>query len=89
MFKEFSNPESADYDITSSLRISNSEEKSINKKKEQQNKILMEIADLIGFFEDDEYLKYGITKEESLNPTIDTLKKIKETLKSINKPNTR
>ena len=90
-FSEFSNPESADYDIKSSL---NKEESIAKKNKEEsiakknKEKILRAIVDLVGFLEDDEWLQYGITEEEYFNPTIDTLRKIKESLNT-DKSNTR
>lgn len=72
--KEFSNPESKDYDINSSLNYSNNSSSSYNPYSEQ-------LANLIGILEDvtEEELQdeYGITMNEYLNPTLDTIEKVK------------
>lgn len=75
MFNEFSNPESADYDITSSLK---EEEKEISvHTPSESEKYIIEIADLVGFLEDGEWEEYGITEEEYMNATEETVNKIK------------
>ena len=74
-FKEYSNPEEADYDITSSLNGKSSEEE-ISKKFGYQ----LALSNLIGILEDideDELIdKYGITMEEYLHPTEEVLIKV-------------
>ena len=73
-FKEFSNPEEADYDITSSMYY--------DEDSSQANIYRDQIFDLIGLLEnidDEEFLKeYGITKDEYMNPTADVVKKLEE-----------
>lgn len=77
-FKEYSNPEESDYDITSSLNGSSEEE--ISKRFGYQHALL----NLIGVLEDideDELLdKYGITMEEYLHPTKDVLIKVRKAM---------
>ena len=76
VFKEYSNPEAKDYDITSGLKSSSNEEK-INK----TNKYQEALIDLIGILEDassDELMaKYGITTQEYLHPNKETLLKVR------------
>lgn len=76
-FNEYDNPESADYDINSSLK----EQKSDNYSEQ--------IIDLIGIIEDIDYIsdeefmnQYGILKYEYLNPTADTIRKAKAKIAS-------
>jgi hypothetical protein len=67
-FSEFGNPEKQDYDITSSY----------------DNPYQDELFELIGILEDSEYDHieelYGITEEEYMHPTSDTIEKVKERL---------
>ena len=63
-FTEFPNPEELDYDITSSKGMG------------EINQYSMEILNMVGFLEDDEFIKYGITEEEYLHPTQETVDKI-------------
>ena len=71
-FKEFTNPEEKDYDIKSSLN-SYQDNSSVNPYTNQ-------LIDLIGILEDisDEelYEKYGISTDEYLNPTEETINKV-------------
>ena len=73
-FKEFTNPEEKDYDINSSLNNFNNNV-SVNPYSEQ-------IFNLIGILEDatEEELqeKYGISMNEYLHPTEDTINKVTE-----------
>ena len=73
-FKEFTNPEEKDYDINSSLNNFNNNV-SVNPYSEQ-------IFILIGILEDatEEELqeKYGISMNEYLHPTEDTINKVTE-----------
>lgn len=79
-FREYSNPEEADYDITSSLK-SKEEDNKKNKVSEYYRGLLM---DLIGLLEDiDEktlQADYGITLKEYFNPNKEVLLKVKRTL---------
>ena len=78
-FKEFSNPESEDYDINSSLNYSNNSNVSYNPYTEQ-------LMNLIGILEDitdaDLQERYGISEEEYLHPTSETMEKVKDRLNS-------
>ena len=73
-FKEFTNPEKMDYDITSSLNSINNTT-SVNHYSEQ-------LVDLIGILEDitEEELQeqYGISMNEYLHPTEETIIKVSE-----------
>ena len=73
-FKEFTNPEEKDYDITSSLNSINNTA-SVNPYSEQ-------LVDLIGILEDvtEEELQkqYGISMNEYFNPTQETINKVSE-----------
>ena len=84
-FREFSNPEERDYDINSSL---NDDNYSSNSQSVQDtNKYYMQLFDLIGILEDFEESElienYGITMQEYLNPTAETIKKVSEKLNSM------
>ena len=72
-FKEFSNPESKDYDINSSFGEVSTNSGVINPYVEQ-------LIDLIGILEDvtDEELQnnYGISVNEYFNPTAETIAKV-------------
>ena len=74
-FKEFANPEERDYDINSSLNSSNDNIQSVNPYIER-------LVDLIGILEDvseDELQdQYGISMEEYLTPTQETINKVSE-----------
>lgn len=73
-FKEFSDPLAKDYDITSSYDevVSNTY---------AENNYTEELINLIGVLEDgDDPLSYGITWEEYLHPTAETISKVKEAL---------
>ncbi|MBR3523172.1 MAG: hypothetical protein IKN87_00595 [Bacilli bacterium] len=71
-FREYTNPEQNNYDITSGLNSYNYNE----------NVYSEQLMDLIGILEDisDEelYEQYGITEEEYLNPTAETIEKVLE-----------
>ena len=73
-FKEFTNPEENDYDINSSLNNFNNSV-SVNPYSEQ-------LVDLIGILEDvsEEELQeqYGISMNEYLHPTEETINKVSE-----------
>ena len=84
-FREFGNPEERDYDINSNLNDDNysSNSQSI----QDANKYYMQLFDLIGILEDFEEAElienYGITMQEYLNPTAETIKKVSEKLNSM------
>ena len=82
-FKEFSNPEEQDYDITSSL---NDEDNNVNY---NSNSYADELADLIGILEDvteDSLIEnYGITLQEYFHPNLEVINKVKFHLEN-NKP---
>ena len=71
-FKEFTNPEEKDYDINISLN-SYKDNSSVNPYTNQ-------LIDLIGILEDiseeELYEKYGISIDEYLHPTEDTINKV-------------
>lgn len=75
-FKEFTNPEENNFDITMSFETLYTEE--------DFDKYSEEMIDLIGILENvsDEYLlnNYGITEFEYLHPTEKTINKVKEHL---------
>lgn len=75
-FKEFTNPEERDYDINSNLGDINNTT-SVNPYSEQ-------LCDLIGIFEDvtEEELQeqYGISMNEYLYPTEETINKVSESI---------
>ena len=83
-FREFSNPEERDYDIISSLNANNS---SNLQNIEEDNQYYVQLFDLIGILEDFEESElienYGITMQEYLNPTAETIKKVSEKLNSM------
>ncbi len=85
-FKEYNNPEDYDYDIRSSLdgNSSGSQEKQYCHE---------QLFDLIGILEDvtekDLLINYGITIQEYLRPTKETIKKVTEKLNSISKGKSR
>lgn len=83
-FREFSNPEGKDYDISSSL---NDDNYSSNSQDIQDaNKYYLQLYELIGIldYEENELIEnYGITIQEYLNPTAETIQKVSEKLNSI------
>ena len=76
-FKEFSNPESKDYDINSSFGETQPNSATVNPYVEQ-------LIDLIGILEDvtEEELQqnYGISITEYLHPNTETISKVKDAL---------
>ena len=84
-FREFSNPEGRDYDINSSLNDDNYSSNS--QSVQDSNQYYMQLFDLIGILEDIEESElienYGITMQEYLNPTAETIKKVSEKLNSM------
>lgn len=83
-FREFSNPEGKDYDISSSLNDDNYSSNSQNIK--DANKYYLQLYELIGIldYEENELIEnYGITMQEYLNPTAETIQKVSEKLNSI------
>lgn len=73
-FKEFSNPESKDYDIYSSFGEESTSNSGVS------NPYVEKLIDLIGILEDftDEELQndYGISVNEYFNPTAETIAKV-------------
>lgn len=76
-FTEYPNPESADYDIKSSL---NNNETNVNDDEKVSNKYL-KIYNQLYFFlgcpEDFELAPFGITEDELDHPTKETIKKLR------------
>lgn len=83
-FKEYDNPERADYDLKINADKESSTKKNTISPKE---KCIRQIIDLVGFLEDGEWINYGITEEEYLNPTAEVVNKIKSELTSNEKDN--
>lgn len=73
-FKEYTNPEERDYDINMSLENTNNKENKHNR----IHKEFFELLSYLGFPEVHELEGYGITEEEYTNPTLSTLKKLKD-----------
>ncbi len=71
-FKEFPNPEEKDYDIFSA-------HDGVDRPGEI-NSYFMEIIDMVGFLEDGEWVKYGITENEYMHPTAETVEKIRKAI---------
>ena len=87
-FREYGNPESADYDIKSSLSGA-----SYNVNNQDSDKYLEELLNLIGILEDipEDVLneEYGISIEEYFNPTAETIRKVSAKLNSAEKRRNR
>ena len=82
-FKEYTNPEERDYDINMSFKNTNNKENKQNRIHEEnkQNRIheeFFELLSYLGFPEVHELEEYGITEEEYTNPTLSTIKKLKD-----------
>ena len=75
-FKEFTNPEEKDYDITSSFSKTERAKKTSRENKISQ--IFTESLGNLGFPELYELAHYGITDEEYTHPSLDTIKKLEE-----------
>lgn len=75
-FKEFTNPEEKDYDITSSFNKTERAKKTSRENK--INQIFIELLSDLGFPEIYELAPYGITDEEYTHPSLTTIKKLKE-----------
>ncbi len=71
-FKEFPNPEGRDYDLKA-------DDPTVQRPGEI-NSYFMEILDLVGLLEDGEWVKYGITENEYMHPTEETVNKIRASL---------
>ncbi len=84
-FKEFSNPEAADYDILSSQNGVHSKERGAS-----EEDLSFELMNLIGILEDvsesDLMEQYGITLEEYYHPTPAVVLKVRHSLEN-NKEN--
>ena len=72
-YNEYHNPEATDYD----LNITSNEVESNNN---SNNKLIYELYDLIGILEDNEQPPYGLTYEEYMNPTRETINKVKKAM---------
>lgn len=85
-FKEFSNPEEKDYDITSSL----TDDATVTS---NSNDYMLELIELIGLLEDvtDEEVQnaYGISLQEYFKPNAKTIMKVKQTLRNRESRNSR
>ncbi len=75
-FKEFTNPEEKDYDITSSLDAAERAKRETKVDKIHQD--FTELLGDLGFPELYELAPYGITNEEYNHPSLDTIKKLEE-----------
>lgn len=77
-FREYNNPEEKDYDINSSLNSFQNSNTTL------QNKYIYQLTDLIGMLEDvtEEELQeqYGISMNEYLRPTAETIAKVTQKL---------
>ncbi len=71
-FTEFPNPEGKDYDLIA-------DDPTVQRPGEI-NSYFMEILDLVGLLEDGEWVKYGITENEYMHPTKETVDKIRASL---------
>ena len=83
MLKEFSNPLEENYDITSSMHGDDSIST-------RSNPYLDELLNMVGILEDGEWLGYGITEDEYLHPTKETVAKVRAYLDkyaTVNKSN--
>lgn len=86
-FKEFTNPEEKDYDITSSFSKTERAKKTSRENKISQ--IFTESLGNLGFPELYELAHYGITDEEYNHPSLTTIKKLKEYAMDKNNRKTR
>ena len=88
-FKEFLNPEEADYDIKSSQKEkdNNKSNYQIGSSKNKVKEVFNELICDLGFPEIDELVPYGITEEEYDNPTIDALNKLRNYASTLEKQN--
>ena len=73
-FKEYTNSEERDYDINMSFKNTNNKENKHNRIHEE----FFELLSYLGFPEIHELEIYGITEEEYNNPTLSTIKKLKD-----------
>lgn len=77
-FKEFSNPESNDYDVASSVKKASSNEAPTNS---VINPYTEQLLDLIGILEDvtekELQQNYGIGLNEYFNPSAETVSKVR------------
>ena len=76
-FTEFNNPEGANYDLLSSPDDIIVRDGLTN---QQIEEIYERMFELIGFCEDGEHLQYGLTDEEYLHPTYETIEKLEQEL---------
>ncbi|MBE6144589.1 MAG: hypothetical protein E7169_03335 [Firmicutes bacterium] len=83
-FKEFSNPLENDYDINSSHSQTSKQDQELVQS--VYNKQMMTILNEIGLLEDDDLKKANISFEEYLNPTKETILKLKTYRDSLVKP---
>ena len=82
-FKEFTNPEEKDYDITSS------HDSAERVKVDKIHQDFTELLGDLGFPELYELAPYGITNEEYNHPSLTTIKKLKEYAMDKNNRKTR
>ena len=73
-FKEFTDPLSKDYDIKSSNGSDPVQSVS------DSNVYSEQLINMIGFLEDEEWLGYGLSLEEYLHPTKETIVKVEKYL---------
>lgn len=77
-FREYNNPEEKDYDINSSLNSFQNSNTTL------QNKYIYQLTDLIGMLEDvtaeELQEQYGISMNEYLRPTAETIAKVTQKL---------
>ncbi len=77
-FKEFTNPEEKDYDITSSLDAAERAKREAKVDKIHQD--FTELLGDLGFPELYELAPYGITNEEYNHPSLTTIKETKKNM---------
>lgn len=75
-FTEFPNPEEVDFDIKSSQEMG------------EINQYFLEIVDLVGFLEDGAHRMYGLSDEEYMHPTQESVDKIRTYLEKNTKDST-
>ena len=74
-YKEFSNPLEQDYDLKASQELDDPN---------GSNPYAEELVNLVGFLEDEEWLAYGLSLTEYMNPTATTVAKVKKYLEEHN-----
>lgn len=87
-FSEFENPESADYDINSSIKNVTVDDRSGYKSPSKEEKEFLELYFNLGCPELFELEPFGLTEQEFSHPTSETIKKLKKYAESYQEINT-